>query len=442
MDSAPLHVESVLALAPDVPAAKVARTLARVPSWQLLGMNAHAVWGEFKGSTLYQVRASIHDLGFKCTCPSHKQPCKHALALLLLAAQQGGDLPQADPPGWVTDWLSQREKRAAARQERAQASSGPDVKAQARRAERRKEQVDVGLDSLELWSQDIIRQGLAALGSQRKAFWDAQAARLVDAQAPALAARVRRIGELVHTSANWPERVLAELGKLTLLVQAYRSIDTLDPPLQADVRHSIGWTLTKEAVLTQGDHVNDHWLVVSQRTYVEDRLRVRRTWLQGVNTRRDALELSYAANGATFDKIGKPGQLVWGTMAFWPSACPQRALLCDGAIVSSSQPVGLGGAVSVGRFLDQVSLKLSHQPWLDLFPCTLHSVTPVRLGADRWVIAETSNQALPLSKGEHWRLLAVSGGQPLDLAGEWDGTSLAPHAALIDGALYRLIEDS
>lgn len=73
--------ERVEQLAPDAASAKAALALAK-PA-QSLSRRQHVIWGECQGSRAkpYQVRAALQDIGYRCTCPSRKQPCKHTLGL-------------------------------------------------------------------------------------------------------------------------------------------------------------------------------------------------------------------------------------------------------------------------------------------------------------------------------------------------------------------------
>src|SRR5687768_18260099 len=93
----------------------------RPATWPLLARDAGGglLWGECQGSgaTPYRVVTSVDDLGYKCTCPSRKFPCKHTLALML----QHCDAPQrfeaAAPAPWVEDWLARRRPQSAAKTE-------------------------------------------------------------------------------------------------------------------------------------------------------------------------------------------------------------------------------------------------------------------------------------------------------------------------------------
>src|SRR5437868_5740491 len=103
-------IERILALAPDDSSAKSGRDLAVPRKWSSLGRTEQAAWGECQGSGSkpYQTRIDLSEPAFKCTCPSRKFPCKHALALFLLCENEPSLFAQSEPPGWVAEWLASR----------------------------------------------------------------------------------------------------------------------------------------------------------------------------------------------------------------------------------------------------------------------------------------------------------------------------------------------
>lgn len=84
--------DQVLALAPDTASRKAGSKLGAVGPWSEAGSSDEGtVWGLCKGSGSkpYQTVVDIADASgpaYKCSCPSRKFPCKHALGLLLLWA--------------------------------------------------------------------------------------------------------------------------------------------------------------------------------------------------------------------------------------------------------------------------------------------------------------------------------------------------------------------
>ncbi len=423
-----LSVEQVLALAPDAAAAKAGKQHATPKPWRGLGQSAAALWGECQGSALYQVKVDLATLTCACSCPSHKLPCKHSLGLLLLAAGAPAALPQADPPEWVASWLGKRAATAAHKEEKAaDKAAHVDPAAQARRADERMAKVAAGIAGLDRWLSDLVRNGLAGLEQQPRAFWEGQAARLVDAQAPGLAGRVRGLAEIAGSGPNWPERLLSELGRLALLTHAFARLNTLPPALQDDVRQLTGWTLTQDEVAARGEHVADEWLVVGQWVEDEERVRTQRSWLIGARTRRQALVLQFSPRPMLppFPDPLLPGTRQEGELAFWPSAYPLRARFVgrQGIPQAISQ---LPGAAALDEALAGVAHTLAAQPWLDRFPLTLTGVTLARDPAGAWHVRDAAAATLPLAGGDPWRLLALTGGAPADIAGEWDGMALRP----------------
>src|ERR1700719_1874519 len=105
-----MNLERIEALAPDQASLAAARKLLKPSSWPTLEVGEGLAWGECQGSgaTPYRVVINEADAGYKCTCPSRKFPCKHALALMWMRADRSVAFAPATVPDWVRDWLSRR----------------------------------------------------------------------------------------------------------------------------------------------------------------------------------------------------------------------------------------------------------------------------------------------------------------------------------------------
>lgn len=214
--------EQVLALAPDSSSVKAAGKLMTLSIWSNIGGNERALWGECKGSgsTPYLTRIDLEGgPSFKCSCPSRKFPCKHGLALFLLRLDQGTAFSSSEPPDWVSEWLKERGLRAETKANRAEvkATTEVDPEATAKRAEKRDANVLAGVRELELWLQDLMRQGLASLQGKPYRFWDDMASHMVDAQAPGLANRLRVLGSLSASGDRHKNRVRRSFYLSTLV---------------------------------------------------------------------------------------------------------------------------------------------------------------------------------------------------------------------------------
>ena len=440
-----LTAEQVVALAPDPASASAGKKLAAPRTWRNLGQNDAALWGECQGSALYKVQVDLANFSVHCTCPSHKFPCKHGLGLLLLAT--GDAVPTAEPPAWVSEWLAKRAATSEKRQERATKQTdptAPPTKDQQKRAAKKLSLTAQGLDELDLWLNDLIRNGLAGVENQPSRFWEERAKRLVDAQAPGLAGFLRGLAEIPGATPDWPDRLLAGMGRAALLTQAFRHLDDLDTDLQEELRQIIGWNVSQDALTAHGELVEDEWLIVGQWVQQDEQrpqVRYQRSWLLGMTTGRAALIMQTSAMGAPFADIIIPTTRFRGALRFWPGAVPVRAR------IEARQMEGLSaiterlpGAPTIPALLREMAELLARQPWQAFRRlAVLRDVTPgCAANGAQWWVQDAERYTLPLAGDDHWRLLAVAGGQPIDLASEWDGEHLRPLGVLAQGK-YTLL---
>lgn len=434
-------VQRVEQLAPDAAAIKAAQSVAKASKWQNLGRSERIIWGECQGSgsNPYQVRVDIEDAAYKCSCPSRKLPCKHTLGLLLLMAG-GGALPEAVPPGFVEDWSTNRAKRAEAKQSKEAAPEAQaDPLAKARRVEKRESRIVAGLDQLEVWLADIVSQGLAVTRAQPPGFWSQMAARLVDAQAPGLARRVRDVGDAVVASADWPSRLLAALAKLQLLIDAYRTIEQLPTGLAAEVRTLIGWTQEQES-LREREGIRDHWRVIGRRQSQDEQLRVQYTWLFGENTRQLALALEFAVGNQPLPASFTIGQKIDAEFVYFDAATPLRALEKK-RHASIAPHYALSEPSDIHSLQSQHSARIAINPWLERWPAVLGPVTPI-LEGDRLYLDDRQHRRIPVRSGfrHQWNLIALAGGGALTIFGEWDGDAFDPVTVECRGELFTVAQ--
>ncbi len=441
-----LTSEQILALAPDASSAKAGQGVSNPRKWASLGRDDRAIWGECQGSGKkpYQVQVDLSagDLAYRCSCPSRKLPCKHTLGLLLLRASQPSAFSEISPPAWVSEWLDKRIESAqkrAARQSEAGTVSNPS--ARARRASTREANIRAGLEELDRWLSDLIRQGLASSQSYSATFWNTPATRMVDAQAPGVARRLRDLIGIEATGPGWQERLLERLALIHLLIEAYCRLDSLPDDIQADIRAAVGVTL-KEADVLAGPELHDHWLILGQSVTEEDNLRVQRTWLWGQSSQRPALLLSFAAFKQPFEHSLVPGTALLADLVFYPSNLPLRALVKT----SHAAPVSLNelpATPDINVALGGYAAALAANPWIERFPLALQDVVLIHANGSR-LICDSAGNGLPLTPRfkQDWHLLALSGGYPFTLFGEWDGSTFLPLSAWIDHQFCVLSSES
>jgi hypothetical protein len=430
--------QQVLAQAPDGASVQAARRLTSLRTWSELGCTDSLVFGKCQGSGAqpYQVTVDLTGPAYRCTCPSRKFPCKHGLALLLLWVEHGDAVGEAAAAAdFAGEWAADRAHREATQRATAKgkakgkAKAEVDPEARAKRVAEREATMSSGLDELERWLGDLVRQGMAAARRQPYGFWDEMASRLVDAQVPGLGERVREMSGRMAGRQNWADVLLAEAGRWQLAVHAWRAsgrLATENPDLLADLRVVLGWHRRADEVATF-PKVADQWVVAGVRQDELDRLISQRTWLYGETTGRWVMLLDFAAAGGTLRTAQTVGSVVDDAVAVYPGASPARAVLSEAFEVVASG--ALPRAAGVAAAVDQLAAWLAANPWRDRLPVALADVVALADGASRWWLQDPAGDRLPLSPlVEPWMLLALSGGGPATVVAEWQDGLLHPLA--------------
>ncbi|MFF3016102.1 SWIM zinc finger family protein [Streptomyces sp. NPDC057939] len=426
--------EQVLALAPDDASRKAGGRLGGAGPWSQTGGSASgAVWGLCKGSGSKPYRTVVDLTGpaYKCSCPSRKFPCKHAMGLLLLWAAEGAGDP-VEAPDWAGEWLAERAAKAA---RPAVAAAGPvDEEGARRRALRRAERIGAGVTELEQRLADLLRGGLAGQEQTGYAPWEEVAARMVDAQAPGLASRVRELGTIPGCGPGWPARMLEEFALLHLLDRAWLGVSGLPEPLAATVRSRVGLPSSGE-----GETVRDHWLVLAQYDSAspDGRLTTRRIWLHGTGSGRPALVLDFGPPGRPPGLALPVGLVLEAEARFRPGSAGLRADLGErfaAAVPATRVPPGVGTQEALTAYGDA----LAQDPWLESWPVVLGPVIPIpgESGDASWQLADADGaSALPVnlaggrSRSGLWQLAALSGGGPVTVFGECGHRGFTPLTA-------------
>jgi hypothetical protein len=458
-----LSKDKIEALAPDQASLGAALKLQKPGNWPLLARDASAslLWGECQGSgsTPYRVIVSPDDVGYKCTCPSRKFPCKHVLAVMWTHADKPERLTEGTTPDWVKDWLSKRRPKsnegppkeitgkpgaslatalAEAVTEAIEKPVDPKAAARAdaqrqRLRDEREASVRDGLDELDRWIMDQLNLGLSAFPARAQTATRAIATRLVDAKAQGLATRIDALSSEIFRVPE-PQRgdlAIERLATLSLMTAAYRHQDQLPAALRADLRRAVGWTVKREELLGDPDalHVTSGWIVAAARSEAQpDKLRRLETWLlntRGVGmTPRVALLVDYVpvSAGASASPF-VPGETLEAEVVFYPSAAPLRAQLVTRRpaaedAVEISWPVASPG---LDVALADYEMALARLPWLDTWPVSAGGVALALVKSGPLVLVDRSGRTMPIEPGQADDLMPLIGLTDLAVIAAWDG---------------------
>jgi hypothetical protein len=440
---------AIEAMAPDQGALTAAAALLKPAKWASRARAGALIWGECQGSAAnpYRVVADTEDAGTKCTCPSRKFPCKHALALMWMFVEDEAAYRPAELPDWVAEWLARRRKGpapagpragkslAAASKPAPNAASGTEAldpeseerrkAAAAKRAVETRQSVRAATEDLEVWIADQLRIGLTGFLADVGARCRRIASRLVDAKAGALASRIDEMPArlLALPAVERGAAAIAELGKLVILTRAWRAAPD-DPELHREVVSAE----TREAVLSdpRALRVSSIWEVLGERIQTRrDGLVSQATWLLNLRPgpQHFALLLDFFPASA-----GRRGSAVTrarfaAELSFYPARAPLRAVIA--AHHEADEETNGWPEAPSDAFADHAAQALV-SPWLSEYPLLL---------PEGRICADPGGRAWWRSARGDWAPLRDSP-PPLALgaaieraAGLWDGARLSLIAA-------------
>ncbi|NRB48169.1 MAG: hypothetical protein HRU41_10890 [Saprospiraceae bacterium] len=429
-----MNYDQLYALAPDSDTLQKARGVSYAGrKWLMIEGNEKLLWANYQTapSLIHKVVVDLEQQKFGCTCRSRQRPCRHALGLLMLLLRQDERIRVTyDPPDWVLKW------------QQIQAAPPPPVVAnpipvQSQRiATKRYASMQEGIIELKQWLSNLVRQGLAVAKEQPAEFWDAFAARMVDAKLGSIGKQIRLVKGFLAEE-DWHERLLALIGDLHLFAQSFQRLDSLPPNLQDELISYAGVNMKKDIVLSQKG-IFDHWLIVGQTFGEEENLRYRRCWLLGEKSQQFALLLDFVFGQGNFEQQWPVGAALRAEVVFYPASRPQRALLKE---FGWSQKVfeGLNGYPSFESLAKGYAQALAENPWIGYFPCLLDDVIPI-LEGEELMLLDQAKGFISLGKPvtASWKLLALSGGHPISIFGEWNGALFFPLTAIAEGRVVAL----
>lgn len=379
------------------------------------------------------VAVNLETQNLYCTCPFRPKPCIHALALNALFDREGEAIftTSSELPDWVNALLNGLPASQIRSAKNAEAKAASKQKTRFERLERAAN----GMEDLEAWLLDTARRGLATVVSEDPKWWEGIASRMADASMTGLSRTLRLLGQIPSSSSDWAEKTAAVLADCYLAVRAFRKRDILPETLLYDLQNFIGISTKKEEVLASGERVKDAWAVVAQiEEPLENSLKARRTWLLGGKTNRYALLLNYSFGSEGFPPGFEAGSIQQGTLAFYPSAFPQRALALDDFHSIPKKVEKLPGFADFDIFARAYAAALAAQPFLQIFPAAFSEVTLQTQGG-RFFLLDKNEKSLPLNvlENDGWKLFALSGGHPIGVFGEWNGEVFRPLSAVAEG---------
>ena len=295
-----------------------------------------------------------------------------------------------------------------------------------------------GAAELIQWLQDLFQQGLAHAASQPKEYWQEISAKLVDVQLGGLARRIRRIHHKMQYQEDWVEDVLYELSEIYLATKSLLRFDEMEAGIQNEVLTVSGVTI-KKALLEAEDGIEDVWHVLGQMHGEEENFRFRRSWLYGAACKRFILILEFAFGGRDFTYALNLHASWKAEAVFYPAGYPLRAHL-KSAERTKTDGYEIEGYANWDAMYTVRASALAANPWLTTFPACVADVVPVHENG-KFFLVDTQKKcvALHAQNKNSWKIISISGGNPIQVFGESHHHYFVPMAVIVDGRIVSIV---
>lgn len=424
-----ISLDSIEALAPDQSSLTAAKKLLKKQSWPSTGKSEshNSIWGVCQGSGAnpYYTMVDLSNLGYKCTCPSRKFPCKHVLALMWQFSEQLHDFNEEELPTWVQEWHGRRRKSTSSepapsgsptenkniKEAATEDTTKPD-KQKLKNAKRSKslkattdQQISAGLEELEQWIEDQLRSGINQFLKEIHERCRNISARLVDAKASNLAVKLDELPSLVldYPTETQPSIVIREFGRYAILCNAWFA--DLDNP---EARRDIAQAEKKEDLFKASNRViSGIWQTIGEQSYTrKDGLVTKTAWLIHHDSQNSHHEpvfaklIDHIPAAMARNQIGFSFQTcVYGDLVYYPAQVELRGVLQNYEILP--KPYDQLWSANNKAFLEHVITLQSRCPWIDQIPYMLSQGRVVTtITQQYWWLGQGDSERILLSNDD------------------------------------------
>jgi len=282
---------------------------------------------------------------------------------------------------------------------------------------------------------DIIDNGLTALHSQPTEFWDSICKRMVDAQLSGISNKIKHLSSIVGVEDE--EYIIDLISEIYFIAKSIKKIDQFPIESQISFLNSGGYNITKKQ-LEIAERIQDDWLILGVIRGEDEKIKFRRTWIQGVKSKFMGLILDYAWGKQEFMLNWQSGRSFQGDIRVYPGAYKVRVHV-ENHNYTPQIFDSFASYPNFEAFLKAYTVAIARLPVLQRFPVCLKDVS-VQMKDQTLILVDNQLDALPLLEDDtiKWSLFSASAGQKIHIFGEWDGRSLYPISAINQGRFIKI----
>jgi len=304
--------------------------------------------------------------------------------------------------------------------------------------EKRMQNVQDGIVELKSWMDDLYRTGIGNIPSQGAIFFSDIIAKMIDAQAPGLAAILRKMAANDYQDNNSLEKLLRSLTQLKLLLACFDQREEISENLLMDVRHSIGWYSNKQDVL-KSDGTRDNWLCIwrtLERT--DDNIVTEKLWFYGLNTKQFGVLFNFFIGFQKPIITIKEGMLIDASVCYYASALPLRFLIKEEYSRKSCYQEVESTVKDLNSYSAYVIDRLQQIPFVEHHPVVFNNVKLVYAKHNKsYFLCDTKNNLLPILNkkedllplifntcGDEVSIFGLGQKGAIDIKSYWDGAKI------------------
>ncbi len=287
------------------------------------------------------------------------------------------------------------------------------------------------------WLNDLVKTGCANLPSYKEDFWEGISKRMVDGKLNGLSNRVKKIKTIVQGKDDWEEFVLKEISDLNLIAKALLALDNFSKTEQITYLNAAGFNITKKH-LQNTPTQSDLWQILAVANWTDDRIKVRQTWLQGVQSKLMGMILEYAWGKQEFMVNWEAGKMFNGEVKLYPSTYPTRLMVHTYQHVDKYVE-NYSAYPNIDSFLQAYAKAILLNPLLSEFPLCLKNVRLDASSENLFLVdQEAKSMECTCEENIKWALLSVSAGNTIKIFATWNGFQLKPMSALVKNRFVSL----
>lgn len=297
------------------------------------------------------------------------------------------------------------------------------------------ENMTLGADEVVVWLADVISNGITALYNQPTEFWESISKRMVDAQLSGISNKIKHLHYSIGVEEE--EYIIDLVGEIYLLARSLSKLERFPDELKLSFLNNAGYNITKKQ-LVNAQKIQDEWLTLGVIKGEEEKIKFRRTWIQGSKSKFMGMILDYAWGKQDFMQNWQAGRVFEGEVSVYPSAYKMRVLVNNHNHLAQ-MPNSFASYPNIESFLKAYTVALSKQPLILRFPVCLKDIS-VQMRAQKVVLVDNQLDALVVSCNEDskWSLVAAGTGQKIQVFAEWDGRIFDPISIISQGRFIKI----